>query len=122
MTVLIDPEKFKDPRITAKGERRAAVYFKKLETLWLNSGSLCNLECVNCYIKSSPTADHFVYLTPEDVTPYLDEIDDMGQGPIEIGVTGGEPYLNPHMIRSQLTRSYKCHETYDAPACEGRSS
>ena len=99
MTILIDPDKFKDPRITAKGERRASVYFKTLETLWLNSGSLCNIECANCYIKSSPTADHFVYLTPEDVKPYLDEIDEMDQGPVEIGVTGGEPYLNPHMIK-----------------------
>ena len=97
MTILIDPEKFKDPRLTAKGERRASVYFKTLKTLWLNSGSLCNIECANCYIKSSPTADHFVYLTPEDVAPYLDEIDALGQGPVEIGVTGGEPYLNPHM-------------------------
>ena len=99
MTILIDPEKFKDPRVTAKGARRASVYFKKLSTLWLNSGSLCNIECANCYIKSSPTADHFIYLTPEDVAPYLDEIDEMGQGPVEIGVTGGEPYLNPHMIK-----------------------
>jgi len=98
MTILIDPAKFKDPRITAKGERRASVFFKTLTTLWLNSGSLCNIECANCYIKSSPTADHFVYLTPEDVAPYLDEIDELGQGPIEIGVTGGEPYLNPHMM------------------------
>jgi len=98
MTVIIDPAKFKDPRTTAKGERRASVYFKTLTTLWLNSGSLCNIECANCYIKSSPTADHFIYLTPEDVAPFLDEIDDMGGGPIEIGVTGGEPYLNPHMM------------------------
>ncbi|MEP3655666.1 MAG: radical SAM protein [Litorimonas sp.] len=98
MSILIDPEKFKNPDVTAKGERRASVFFKTLKTLWLNSGSLCNIECANCYIKSSPTADHFVYLTPEDVAPYLDEIDDLGQGPVEIGVTGGEPYLNPHMI------------------------
>jgi len=99
MTALLDPAKFKDPRITAKGEKRAQVFFKQLDTLWLNSGSQCNIECVNCYIKSSPTADHFIYLTPEDVAPYLDEIDAMGTGPIEIGVTGGEPYLNPHMIK-----------------------
>ena len=98
MTILIDPDKFKDPRITAKGERRASVYFKTLKTLWLNSGSLCNIECANCYIKSSPTADHFVYITPDDVKPYLDEIDEMEQGAIEIAVTGGEPYLNPHMM------------------------
>jgi len=99
MTVILDPEKFKDPRITAKGEKRAQVFFKKLDTLWFNTGSQCNIECANCYIKSSPTADHFIYLTPEDMAPYLDEIDDMGQGPIEIAFTGGEPYLNPHAIK-----------------------
>jgi len=99
MTVILDPEKFKDPRITAKGEKRAQVFFQKLDTLWFNTGSQCNIECANCYIKSSPTADHFIYLTPEDMAPYLDEIDEMGQGPIEIAFTGGEPYLNPHAIR-----------------------
>lgn len=103
MTTLLDPLKFKDPLITAKGEPRASVTFKTLTTLWLNSGSLCNIECANCYIKSSPTADHFVYLTPDDVRPYLDEIPALGdvnknQGPVEIGVTGGEPFLNPYMI------------------------
>ena len=75
MNALIDPNKFKNPSITAKGEKRASVFFKDLTTLWFNSGSLCNIECANCYIKSSPTADHFVYLTPEDMAPYLDEIE-----------------------------------------------
>ncbi len=99
MTVILDPEKFKDPRITAKGEKRAQVFFKELDTLWFNTGSQCNIECANCYIKSSPTADHFIYLTPEDMAPYLDEIDEMDKRPIEIAFTGGEPYLNPHAIR-----------------------
>ncbi len=94
----ISPAKFQDPDTTAKGERRASVYFKTLKTLWFNSGSLCNIECANCYILSSPTADHFVYLTPDDMRPYLDEIDEMGTGPVEIAFTGGEPYLNPHML------------------------
>ena len=99
MNAPIDPRKFQNPQTTAKGEKRAAVYFKNLQTLWFNSGSLCNIECANCYIKSSPTADHFIYLTPEDMTPYLDEIEALDYGTIEIAFTGGEPYLNPHMIR-----------------------
>ena len=104
MNVILDPQKFKDPRITAKGEKRAQVFFKKLDTLWFNTGSQCNIECANCYIKSSPTADHFIYLTPDDMKPYLDEIDEIGSkwgdnGKIEIAFTGGEPYLNPHAIR-----------------------
>jgi len=99
MNAPIDPRKFQNPSITAKGEKRAAVFFKELKTLWINSGSLCNIECANCYIQSSPTADHFVYFTPEDMAPYLDEIDERGKERIEIAFTGGEPYLNPHMIR-----------------------
>ncbi len=96
MNALIDPSKFTDPLITAKGDKRASVTWDHLKTLWLNTGSLCNIECANCYIKSSPTADHFVYLTPDDVLPYLDEIDAMKIGKVEIGMTGGEPCMNPY--------------------------
>jgi len=99
MNAILDITKFKDPQVTAKGDKRAKVYFKTLETLWFNTGSLCNIECANCYIASSPTADHFVYLTPEDMAPYLDEIDEISPTPIEIAFTGGEPYLNPHVIK-----------------------
>lgn len=95
---ILNPLKFKDPDVTAKGDKRASVYFKRLKTLWFFTGSLCNIECLNCYIKSSPTADHFVYLTPGDMAPYLDEIDALGYGKIEIAFTGGEPYMNPHII------------------------
>jgi len=99
MTALIDPAKFKNPMVTAKGEIRAAVPWDHLKTLWLNTGSLCNITCANCYIKSSPTADHFAYLHIDDVLPYLDEIDAMGLGPVEIGMTGGEPCMNPHFAK-----------------------
>ena len=98
-TNITGTRKFQDPNVTATGEKRASVYFKNLKTLWFFTGSLCNIECLNCYIKSSPTADHFVYLTPEDMAPYLDEIDALGYGTIEIAFTGGEPYMNPHIIR-----------------------
>jgi len=99
MNAIIDPAKFKDPLITAKGETRASVAWDTLKTLWLNTGSLCNIECANCYILSSPTADHFSYLKIDDVIPYLDEIDSMGIGPVEIGMTGGEPCMNPHFAK-----------------------
>lgn len=29
--------KFADPEVTAKGERRASVYLKRLETLWFQA-------------------------------------------------------------------------------------
>lgn len=110
MNAPIDPRKFQNPLVTAKGEKRAAVYFRELKTLWFNSGSLCNIECANCYIQSSPTADHFIYLTPTDMAPYLDEIDVMGPKRVEIAFTGGEPYLNPHMIRLSEMALERGHE------------
>lgn len=93
------PEKFKDPNITAKGERRAWVKFTDLATLWVQTGSLCNIECANCYIESSPTADHFVYFKATELEPYLVELDALGLTDREIGFTGGEPFMNPDMIK-----------------------
>jgi len=94
----INNKKFQDPNYTLNGDVRATVSFRKFKTLWFNLGSQCNIECKNCYIKSSPQADHFVYLKPNDILPYLDEIDLISRDRIEIGFTGGEPYLNPDAI------------------------
>ena len=44
----LDPLKFRDPERTAKGEQRAHVALRALQTLWINTGSLCNLACENC--------------------------------------------------------------------------
>ncbi|PCJ70649.1 MAG: radical SAM protein [Rhodobiaceae bacterium] len=100
---------FTDPRVTAKGEPRAHVALRRLETLWFNTGTLCNIECVNCYIESSPKNDRLVYLTPGDVSGYLDEIERDNLGTGEIGFTGGEPFMNPHMgeiLENTLDRGY----------------
>jgi uncharacterized Fe-S cluster-containing radical SAM superfamily protein len=94
----LDPLKFRDAEITAKGERRAAVTLKRLRTLWFNTGTLCNLTCTHCYIESSPTNDRLVYLSPSEVAAYLDELDGSGWGAEEIGFTGGEPFMNPGLI------------------------
>ena len=110
MNAPIDPLKFQNPTTTAKGERRASVFFKELQTLWFNSGSLCNIECANCYILSSPTADHFVYFTPDDLRPYLDEIDTLYDHKVEIAFTGGEPYLNPQMLEMSEMALERGHE------------
>ena len=59
----LDPRKFQDPFITAKGERRAWVALESLDTLWFNTGTLCNLTCQHCYIESSPKNDRLIYLT-----------------------------------------------------------
>ena len=89
--------KFQDPWVTAKGERRAQVKLARLETLWFNTGTLCNLTCRNCYIESSPRNDRLAYLTRAEVRAFLDEIA-CDQLPTRlIGFTGGEPFMNPDL-------------------------
>ncbi|MCH7931789.1 MAG: radical SAM protein [Proteobacteria bacterium] len=107
---LLDPRKFRDPDVTADGKRRAVVRFKALETLWFNTGTLCNLTCVNCYIESSPKNDRLVYLTAAEVESYLDEIEREGLGTSEIGFTGGEPFMNREiiaMLEASLARGFR---------------
>ncbi len=106
----LDPAKFRDPLVTAKGERRAQVALRALHTLWFNTGTLCNLTCRNCYIESSPTNDRLAYLTAADVRAYLDEIAQHELPTEEIGFTGGEPFMNPalgEMLRECLTRGFR---------------
>ena len=90
--------KFSHPHITAKGEPRASVAYDGTRTLWFNTGTLCNIECKNCYIESSPKNDRLVFLTRSDVLPFLDELDAAGETAIEVGFTGGEPFLCPEFL------------------------
>ena len=94
----LDTAKFRDPARTADGQPRASVAFRRLETLWFNTGTLCNLACDHCYIESSPTNDRLVWLTAADVAGYLNEIDALGWPVEEIGFTGGEPFMTPEII------------------------
>lgn len=91
-------KKFDDMFITAKGDKRAFVSLDKLKTLWFNTGTLCNLACENCYIESSPKNDRLVYLQTDDIKPYLDEIKTSHPETEMIGLTGGEPFLNPNIM------------------------
>jgi radical SAM family protein/4Fe-4S single cluster protein len=98
VAIATPPVKFADPDRTANGERRARVKLAALRTLWINTGSLCNIECRNCYIESSPENDRLAYITREEAAAYLDEIARGGWHTREIGFTGGEPFMNPDII------------------------
>jgi predicted phosphodiesterase len=103
-------EKFRNPVTTANGEPRASVALKSLDTLWFNTGTLCNITCRNCYIASSPKNDRLVYLTLGDVEGFLDEIERDHLPTREIGFTGGEPFMNPYflaILEACLTRDFK---------------
>ncbi len=103
----LDPAKFRDPVLTASGERRATVPLGLLRPLWFNTGTLCNVTCAHCYIESSPRNDRLAYLTLADVERFLDEIERDHLRTELIGFTGGEPFLNralPEMIEAVLRR------------------
>lgn len=91
-------EKFCDPLLTARGEARAEVPLVALRTLWFNTGTLCNLACATCYIESSPTNDALVYLSAASVRGFLDEVARDRLPVREIGLTGGEPFMNPEVV------------------------
>jgi uncharacterized Fe-S cluster-containing radical SAM superfamily protein len=103
----LDPGKFRDPLVTAKGERRARVALHALETLWINTGTLCNITCTNCYIESSPKNDALAYMSAAEVKAYLDEAATVARAMHTVGFTGGEPFLNrelPAMLEDVLGR------------------
>ncbi len=106
----IDPQKFRDPRITAKGEARAHVALGALETLWINTGTLCNITCANCYIESSPRNDALSYISAAEVAAFLNEAETSRLPLQEVGFTGGEPFMNPDflmMLQDALKRGFK---------------
>jgi len=84
------------------------VALQRLETLWLNTGTLCNLACATCYIESSPVNDALAYLGLAEAEAYLDEA--LALSAREIGFTGGEPFMNPEivaMIEAALARGFE---------------
>lgn len=108
---VLDPAKFRDPDVTATGERRASVALDSLDTLWFNTGTLCNLTCTNCYIESSPKNDRLVYISCEEVQTYLDEIAALKLPTREIAFTGGEPFMNPEILEilgAVLEAGFRC--------------
>ena len=81
---------------------------ERLETLWINTGTLCNLACTSCYIESSPTNDALVYLSLAEAEDYFDQAAALGTR--VIGFTGGEPFMNRDMVammRAALARGFE---------------
>jgi hypothetical protein len=102
-------QKFEHPDWTAAGEPRASVALARLQTLWINTGTLCNIACEHCYIESSPSNDRLAYITREEARAFYDEIEAGRLGTREIGFTGGEPFMNPQilgLIEDALARGF----------------
>jgi len=76
---------------------------KKVDTLQVNIGKLCNLACVHCHVESSPqkTVENMNQETVEAVVRFLDQADIK-----TVDITGGAPELNPH-FRYLVTEARK---------------
>lgn len=71
--------------------------FGHLQALWFQlTGTLCNLECVHCFVASSPTNHRLQFLAPETVYRYLNEA--VPHGVREVYFTGGEPFLHKQIL------------------------
>jgi organic radical activating enzyme len=73
------------------------VPFRTLRALWFQlTGTICNLECVHCFIACSPTNHTLKFLDPETVYRYLEEAATLGVR--EVYFTGGEPFLHKQLL------------------------
>lgn len=69
---------------------------KKMDELWINTGTRCNLTCIHCYIDSNPKNDFLEQLTVDDIKDELKTAQKFGID--NIYFTGGEPFINKNLI------------------------
>ena len=104
------PARFGDPSRTVEGAPHASVALARLSTLWFNTGTLCNIACIGCYIESTPQNDRLVYLGRASFDRFMQEAGKEHPELAEIGFTGGEPFMNPAvpgMIEAALDGGYR---------------
>jgi radical SAM/Cys-rich protein len=65
---------------------------RRLETLQVNLGYVCNQTCLHCHVNAGPTRTESMSLaTVAQVLAYL-----RASGATTLDLTGGAPELNPH--------------------------
>ncbi|MDE8348242.1 MAG: radical SAM protein [Acidocella sp.] len=79
----------------AIAEEIPKVVLQRLENLWVNTGSRCNLACRNCFMESTPRNDDLSYFRLADFKAILAQLPPTV---VEIGFTGGEPFMNPDIM------------------------
>ena len=67
--------------------------------LWFFTGTRCNLTCTHCYVESSPENNSIPYLTYETFEKRLTEAVNKNFNKIDIYFTGGEPFINPDILK-----------------------
>ena len=69
-----------------------AIRRRRLETLQVNLGYVCNQTCVHCHVNAGPKrTESMAHETIEQVLAYLE-----ASGAETLDLTGGAPELNPH--------------------------
>ncbi|MEX2524240.1 MAG: radical SAM protein [Gammaproteobacteria bacterium] len=86
--VLKKPERW---RYTADGIPRGYIKTRRLEELWIHTGTACNLACPFCLEGSKPGDTRLQLVKFADVQPYIDEAVTLGVQ--RLSFTGGEPFL-----------------------------
>lgn len=103
MDIEKNSAQFTDPLITATGEPRASVQLRALDTLWFNTGTLCNLACESCYIESSPDKDRLSYTSLTEVQTFLDEVQQSNYGTQQLEIIISMlSSLIPMLVRSSV--------------------
>ncbi len=96
---MINNKMFLNKKFTVDNKPRAYIDLDNLETLWFNTGTLCNLSCKGCYIESSPINKSLDYLSFSSIKKYIQEIISKELNTKNIGFTGGEPFMNPEILK-----------------------
>lgn len=94
----IDFDNYKKGDVTHdnKGVARGKVPFLGFKELWFHTGTQCNLECIGCFEESSPTNKRLLFMTLDDMKPYVDQA--VALGVKSFAFTGGEPFINPSFV------------------------
>lgn len=87
----------------AQGELRGWVDPKQVEDLWIIQGSVCDLKCKHCYTGSSPSNHRLEQITFAELRPHLDDARRLGVA--KIYFTGGEVFVNEHVLRGDAARN-----------------
>ena len=82
--------------VTPSGEKRGYIQPERLKELWFHTGTNCNLRCPFCLEGSKPGDNRISFLTFSDVKFFIREAVELGAE--KFSFTGGEPFVNPHMI------------------------
>lgn len=72
-----------------------AIERRKLRTLQVNLGYLCNIACLHCHVNAGPTRKELMDAANIDLL--IEFID--AQGVRTLDLTGGSPEMNPHFRR-----------------------